>query len=84
MRYWSIKGKECEIILQRRPWYCDRGNFLARLDLARGSTLLREIDRADGWPRYYFSESVARSECEAWLQKRGQWVEGAQWQEVHS
>jgi hypothetical protein len=71
-QYWQeISGKACTITLERRPTYCDRGNFLAKLHPA--GPLALEIDGQDGWPRYYFDEDRAKAECEAWLRKRGQW-----------
>jgi hypothetical protein len=48
------------------------GNFLARLEADSGSNLNRELDEADGWPRYYFDLGRAKAECAAWLAKRGQ------------
>jgi hypothetical protein len=70
--YWSIQGKECEITLERRPYYCDRGNWIAKVFPTGG--LAMDIDSQDGWPRYYFSFENAKSEVEAWLKKRRQWV----------
>jgi hypothetical protein len=70
--YESIKGKECEITLEPRPSWCDRGNFIAKL-FPTGKLIL-EIDEQDGWPRYYFDQDRAKLECEAWLKKRGQWI----------
>ena len=66
----EIEGRDCLIVLEARPRYCDRGNFLAKL-FPRGE-LAREIDEADGWPRYYFDEERAKLEIEAWLKKRNQ------------
>jgi hypothetical protein len=71
--YQTIRGKQCEIVLEPRPPYCDRGNFLAKL-FSEGELLL-SIDAADGWPRYYFDEARAKAEVEAWLRKRGQWMD---------
>jgi len=65
-----ILGRECSIWLSPRPPYCDRGKYLAILD-AWGE-LARAIDRADGWPRYYFDRDRAKAELEAWLVRRGQ------------
>jgi hypothetical protein len=73
-RYQTIQGRECYIMLGRRPHYCDRGNWLAQL--FPSGKLALEIDGADGWPRYYFDEERAKLEIEAWLVKRGQAVEG--------
>ena len=68
--WWSIRGKECEITLEARPAYCDRGNFIAKV--FPSGKLALEIDHQDGWPRYYFDEDRARLEIEAWLKKRKQ------------
>jgi hypothetical protein len=68
----AIAGKECLITLEPRPHYCDRGNYIAKLFPT--GLLAREIDGADGWPRYYFDETRAKLEIEAWLMKRGQAV----------
>lgn len=67
--YQAIYGKSCKITLERRPPYCDRGRFLAKLH-----ALGLHIDCVDGWNpgRYYFDEAVAKSECEAWLHCRNQ------------
>lgn len=72
--YQSIRGKDCEITLEARPVYCDRGNFLAKLFAAPGAEPINlDIDAMDGWPRYYFDEIRAKLEIEAWLKKRKQW-----------
>lgn len=68
--YQSIRGHHCEITLEPRPPYCDRGRFLAKLFPDKGSKLAMDIDGSDGWPRYYFDEAAAKSECEAWLKFR--------------
>lgn len=68
-----IIGRECTIGLAKRPDYCDRGNFVATLD-AWGK-LGAEIDMADGFPRYYFDETRAKLEMEAWLRTRRQWID---------
>ena len=74
--YFSIKGKGCEITIEPRPAYCDRGNFYAKVHELRGGdpTDFPNIDGADMWPRYYFDLDRAKAECEAWLDKRGQLV----------
>jgi len=50
------------ITIEKRPWYCDRGRFLAKAHLP--------LDDAEGWPRYYFSLETAMSEIEKWLKVR--------------
>jgi hypothetical protein len=71
--YELIRGRACEVTLEPRPSYCDRGNFIAKL-FPRGELAL-EIDYSGLWPRYYFDPERARLEVEAWLVKRGQWIE---------
>lgn len=68
----EINGKECSITLEPRPSYCDRGNYIAKLNPT--GELALEIDYQDGWPRYYFDQSRAKLECEDWLLKRKQWI----------
>jgi hypothetical protein len=70
--YQVIQGKECEITLEARPYYCDRGNYVAKLFPVTGSKLHRDIDGQDAWPRYYFDLDRAKLEIEAWLVKQGQ------------
>ncbi len=65
-----VVGRECEITIEPRPSYCDRGNYIAKLFPT--GTLARDIDHQDGWPRYYFDLDRAKAECEAWLVKRRQ------------
>lgn len=60
------------IILAKRPHYCDRGNFLAYLDVRHDPKIPGTYtDGADGWPRYYFDLDRAKLEIEAWITKRG-------------
>jgi len=75
-RHFEIRGRECTIYMAPRPYYCDRGNWLAQLWADSGSSLARDLDDADGWPRYYFGFERAKLEIEAWMKKRGQWVPG--------
>jgi len=70
-----IEGRECVIFVQERPPHCDRGNYLANLDSV--GKLEEQIDGADLWPRFYFDLERAKLEIEAWLKKRGQWIEGS-------
>jgi hypothetical protein len=72
----EIFGLDCHIHIQRRPAYCDRGNFLANVELKEGGDHLRLwLDSADGWPRYYMNLDRAKAEIEDWMKKRKQWVE---------
>lgn len=68
--YQEAKGLECTITIERRPPYCDRGNYLAKV--CPTGTLATDVDGHDGWPRYYFDYDRAILEIEAWLEKRGQ------------
>jgi hypothetical protein len=67
---YSIRSENppCEIWIEKRPDYCDRGNFIAKIEAS--SWLARDMDAEDLWPRYYFDLDRAKAECEAWLEKR--------------
>lgn len=72
---WAIRGAHCWIWMQRRPPHCDRGSWLAHIELLPAPVPHPvPIDYADLWPRYYFDLDRAKLECEAWLKKRQQWV----------
>ncbi len=66
--YWSVKTDQCEIIIEPRPPYCDRGRMVAKVFTVAGAELF--IDNADGWPRYYYDLGRAKAEIEAWLSFR--------------
>jgi hypothetical protein len=70
---WQEIHFQCgRVILNPRPHYCDRGNFLAYLDIQFDPKIKASyVDGADNWPRYYFDETRAKLEIEAWIQKRG-------------
>ncbi|MBD1995407.1 hypothetical protein H6G00_02010 [Leptolyngbya sp. FACHB-541] len=70
--YLYIRGRHCIIALKPRPQYCNRGKFLAVLDVLDGAAL--HIDSHDGWypGRYYFDRDRAMLEINAWLEVRGQ------------
>ena len=70
--YWEIQGRDCTITAELRPFYCDRGNYIAKLHPNPGSALALEIDASDGWPRYFFDRDRMFEELSAWLHKRGQ------------
>lgn len=76
--YQIIRGKACEITLEPRPHYCDRGNFVAKIfqnpNAAAMEWIRLSLDEQDGWPRYFFDEARAKLEIEAWLTKRKQAV----------
>jgi hypothetical protein len=73
--YQAVRGKDCIIYLEPRGFTCDRGRFFARLGPDVGSKLDRDIGPEDAWPRYYFDETRAKLEIEAWLVRRDQFVE---------
>lgn len=67
----QVDGLNCYVTLEKRPAYCDRGNFIAKIFVKPGAHPMRLfLDEADGWPRYYFDEGRAKAEVEAWLVKR--------------
>lgn len=68
--YWEIHGKESELVLEPTPNYCDRGQWVAKVE-ARGR-LASSLDNFDGFPRYYFDLHRAKSELEDWLIRRDQ------------
>lgn len=71
--WWRVIGQDCEITIEARPAYCDRGNWIAKIFNRSGGDARRlNLDHQDGWPRYYFDLDRAKQECEAWLQKRQQ------------
>lgn len=74
---YEIRGRDCVIYLIARQPYCDRGNWLAQVHPDNGTTLARDLDYQDGWPRYYFDLDRAKLECEAWLKKRQQWIDAS-------
>ena len=78
--HWAIKGKDCEITLENRPPYCDRGNYLAKIFSTNQFDLW--LDAADGWPRYYFKFETAKDEILEWLKKRQQYI-NEEWKEIH-
>lgn len=66
--YLEMKYKGVYITLEKRPSFCDRGNWLAKITEI-GPLYL---DFSDGWPRYYFDIRVAFTEIAAFLKKRGE------------
>lgn len=68
--WYLMRGRECTVALAPRARYCDRGRWLATLDV--WGELALSIDSADGWPRYYFDKARALAEIRAWLEARKQ------------
>jgi hypothetical protein len=58
-----------EIHIQRRPDYCDRGDWIIYVD-ARGKT---SLDGADGFPRYFFGDAdEVKAQMETWVSRRAE------------
>jgi len=73
---YSLEGRDCVVCIVPRPAYCDRGNFVALLDVKAGGNALRlGLDGQDGWPRYYMDLERAKAEIQDWLKKRKQELE---------
>lgn len=66
--YLELNYKGVYITMEKRPSYCDRGNWIAKIT-EMGPLYL---DISDGWPRYYFDVSVAFTEIAAFLKKRSE------------
>lgn len=67
-----VRFEQGEITLERLPWsVSDRGWWRANVWPKEGSLLFLSLDGADGFPRYYFDETRAKLEMEAWAKKRG-------------
>jgi hypothetical protein len=70
MRYLVLVAEGIHITIERRPHYCDRGNWLAKLWPDRQNLHLARIDPADLWPRYYFDLDRGKAEIADWLERR--------------
>jgi len=66
----EVFGRDCNVTLEERPPYCDRGRFIAKVTVTNPANL--HVDAADCWPRYYFDLCRAKQEIEAWLTQREQ------------
>lgn len=69
---WSVRGLRCEVQLQRRPSYCDRGDFAMHVLVDPGAELEVNVDAHDGLPRYVFFEDAAKLQAMEWLRRRRQ------------
>ena len=65
---YKIEHPECEITIEERPPYCDRGRYIVKV-FPRGKLAL-SFDHQDGFPRYYFSWKNMLEEIEAWMDAR--------------
>ena len=60
-----IPGSTYEIYIEKRPHYCDRGDWVFKVDGRN------DVDYADGFPRYFFgSKEEAMNQMENWLLRR--------------
>lgn len=69
--YWFIPSRHADgydITIEQRPFYCDRGRFIATA-FPVGRAVM-EFDDQDGWPRYYFDWDRMLLEIEEWLKIR--------------
>jgi hypothetical protein len=58
-------GATYDIHIVKRPWYCDRGDWLILVDG------INDIDYNDGFPRYYFgTDDEVKQQMEIWLNRR--------------
>lgn len=55
------------ITIEKRPNYCDRGNYLVKCD---NLNFHGDIEWSDGFPRYYFEFECMVREIAAFLTKR--------------
>lgn len=54
--------------LEPRPYYCDRGHWIAKV-FSNGNAL-GHMDARDGWPRYFMNKERAKAEIEEWVAHR--------------
>lgn len=66
-----VTTDKIEVTLEPRRPGCDRGNYYAKVFPKKGFELEIHIDESDGFPRYYFDQTRAKLELEAWLERRG-------------
>lgn len=71
-KFWEIKVGGTLVVLDSRPRYCNRGNWLAKIFMlgktAKGDHV--HTDEQDRWPRYFFHLERAKAEVEDWLRVR--------------
>lgn len=72
-KWYQIRGVNSLIVLEARPIYCDRGNWIAKIETS--GSLAMSLDSQDMWPRYYMDFKRAIAEIEAWMKKRGEWID---------
>jgi hypothetical protein len=61
-------GGVYEICIQRRPVYCDRGDWIIYVD---GRGIGSSLDAADLFPRYFFgTEDEVKRQMETWASRR--------------
>lgn len=67
----DIEIKDGQLTIQKRPPYCDRGNYIVNVFVNIDSLDLH-IDEADMFPRYYFDLGCLVKEMNLWVMKRKQ------------
>lgn len=73
-KHFRIRGPVCEITLEKRPDYCDRGRVMAKVFSFDFNAL--PIDPEDCWSpgRCYFNLQYAIEEIESWMKARKQYI----------
>jgi len=64
-KYVSLETNLCEITIENRPNYCDRGRYIVKV-----FSTSNELCVADGFPRYYFDFNAMMTEIKAWMEAR--------------
>ena len=62
--YWQCALGHARVTIERRPPYCDRGHWIAKV------FGIADIDHQDGFPRYYMDLERAKAEMAEWLDWR--------------
>lgn len=57
----NLLDGNAHVWIERRPAYCDRGHFCAKVEG------IPDIDGADSFPRYFMDLERAKSEMREWL-----------------
>lgn len=73
----DIQTTNFKMWVERRPPYCDRGNYLWYCD-NNLSNRMNLIDDQDGFPRYYFDYDAMITEMVLFLKKRNEEVLGVE------
>lgn len=73
---WVLGGLDCSVTIKPLPPNHTEGNYRMDIDVLGDSDWYVEwlMDEVRCWPRYYFGLEAAKSEAEAWLKRRNQFV----------